>query len=135
METIISYHSVLQFSLAPLVSLYFGSHFQIVVFLCRNRFPDTMLYMAAVAKAAATSKFDLSGRPLSAQRAFMVNTRDACTNLMSRLVWSSVNCARSTFDYYRHIISGCSCCCLHIKPFFLPNDISSTPSVLPDPSS
>ena len=23
-------------------------------------------------------------------------------------------------------------CCLHIKPFFLPNDISSTPSVLPD---
>ena len=27
------------------------------------------------------------------------------------------------------------CCCLHIKPFFLPNDISSTPSVLPDSSS
>ena len=24
------------------------------------------------------------------------------------------------------------CCCLHITPFFLPNDISSTPSVLPD---
>ena len=23
------------------------------------------------------------------------------------------------------------CCCLHIKPFFLPKDISSTPSVLP----
>ena len=27
------------------------------------------------------------------------------------------------------------CCCLHIKRFFLPNDISSTPSVLPDSSS
>ena len=27
------------------------------------------------------------------------------------------------------------CCCLHMKPFFLPNDISSTPSVLPDSSS
>ena len=26
-------------------------------------------------------------------------------------------------------------CCLHIKPFFLPNDISSTPSVRPDSSS
>ena len=29
----------------------------------------------------------------------------------------------------------CCCCCLHIKTFFLPNDISSTPSVLPDSSS
>ena len=27
-----------------------------------------------------------------------------------------------------------SYCCLHIKPLFLPNDISSTPSVLPDSS-
>ena len=27
------------------------------------------------------------------------------------------------------------CCCLQIKPFFLPNGISSTPSVLPHPSS
>ena len=27
------------------------------------------------------------------------------------------------------------CCCLHIKPFFLPKDISSTPSVRPDSSS
>ena len=26
------------------------------------------------------------------------------------------------------------CCCRHIKPFFLPNDISSTPGVLPDSS-
>ena len=86
--------------------VYFGSHFQIVLFLCRNRFPDTMLYMAAVAKAAATSKFDLSCRPLSAQRAFMANTRDARTNPMSRFVWSSVNCARSTFDDYRYIIPG-----------------------------
>ena len=59
-----SYHSVLQFSLAPVVFLYFGSLFQIEVFLCRNRFPDTMLYMAAVAKAAATSKFHFSCRPL-----------------------------------------------------------------------
>ena len=31
--------------------------------------------------------------------------------------------------------SCCCCCCLHIQPFFLPNDISSTPSVLPDSSS
>ena len=27
-----------------------------------------------------------------------------------------------------------TCCCFHIKPFFLPNIISSTPSVLPDSS-
>ena len=26
-------------------------------------------------------------------------------------------------------------CCLHIKPFFLPNDITSTPSVITDSSS
>ena len=105
METIISYHSVSQFSLAPLVFRIFNPHFQIV-FPCRNRLPDTMLYMAAVAKAAATSKFDLSCRPLSAQRAFLANTRDARTNLMSRFVWSSVNCVRSTFDDYRYIIPG-----------------------------
>ena len=58
-----SYHSVLLFSLAPVVFLYFGSHLRIVVFLRRNRFPDNMFYMAAVAKAAPTSKFDLSCRP------------------------------------------------------------------------
>ena len=28
-----------------------------------------------------------------------------------------------------------SCCCLDIKPFFLPNIISSTPRFLPDSSS
>ena len=44
------YPSVLQFSLAPRVFLYFGSHFRIVIFICRNRFQDTMLYMAAAAK-------------------------------------------------------------------------------------
>ena len=33
-----------------------------------------------------------------------------------------------------HVVVGC-CCCLHIKPFFLPNDIGSTPSVRPDSSS
>ena len=76
------------------------------VFLCRNRFPDTMLYMTALAKAAAISKFDLSCRPLSAQRAFMANTRDTRTNLMSRFAWSNVNCVRSTFDYYRYVIPG-----------------------------
>ena len=27
------------------------------------------------------------------------------------------------------------CCCLQTKPFFLPKDISSSPSVLPDSSS
>ena len=57
------YHSVLQFSLAPLVFLYFGSHSRIVICRCTNRFQDTMLYTAAVATAAATSKFDLSCRP------------------------------------------------------------------------
>ena len=91
------------------VFLYFGSHFRIVIFICRNRFPDTMLYMAAVAKAAAISKFDLSCRPLSAQRAYEANTRDARTNLMSRFVWSSARCVRSTFDDYRYIITGTTC--------------------------
>ena len=42
-----------------------------------------MLYMAAVAKTAVTSKVDLSCRPLYAQQACMANTRDAPTNLMS----------------------------------------------------
>ena len=104
-----SYHSVLQFSLAPLVFLYFGSHFRIVVFLCRKRFPDNMFYVAAVAKAAPTSKFDFSCRPLSAQRAriwYTANTRDARTNLISRFVWLSVRCVRSTFDDYRCAITG-----------------------------
>ena len=64
-----SYRSVLQFSLAPLVFLYFGLHFRTVTYLCRNRFPDTMLHMAAVAKTAATSKFDLSCRPLLSEHA------------------------------------------------------------------
>ena len=44
-----------------------------------------MLYMAAVAKTAVTSKFDLSWRPLSDQRACMANTRDAPTDLMSEV--------------------------------------------------
>ena len=52
-------------------------------YFSRNRFPDIMLYMSAVAKIAVTSKFDLSCRPLPAQRARMANTRDAPTNLMS----------------------------------------------------
>ena len=99
-----SYHSVLLFSLAPVVFLYFGSHLRIVVFLRRNRFPDNMFYMAAVAKAAPTSKFDFFCRPLSAQQAYTANTRDARTNLLSRFVWSSVRCARSTFDDHRYII-------------------------------
>ena len=38
-----SYRSVLQFSLAPLLFLYFGLRFRTVTHLCRNRFPDTML--------------------------------------------------------------------------------------------
>ena len=54
------------FSLASCVSfIIFGLHFRIVTYLCRNRFPDAMLYMAAVAKPAVTSKFDLCCRPLS----------------------------------------------------------------------
>ena len=104
-----SYHGVLQFSLAPVVSLYFGSYFRIVVFICRKTFPDIMFCMAAVAKAAPTSKFDLSCRPRSAQLAhiwYTANTHDARTNLMSRFVWSSVRCVRSTFDDYRYIITS-----------------------------
>ena len=80
-----SYRRVFQFSLSPLLFLYFGLHFWIVTYLCRNRFPDTMLFVAAVAKTAVTSKFDLCCRPLSAQRACMANTRDAPTNLMSEV--------------------------------------------------
>ena len=100
-------HSALQFSLALLVFLCCGSHFRIVVFLYRKRFPDNMFYMAAVAKATPTSKFDLSCRPLSAQRTYTTaNTRDARTNLMSRFLWSRVRCVRSTFDDYRYITSN-----------------------------
>ena len=105
-KTIISYHIVLQFSLAPVVFLCFRSQFQIVVLLCRNRFPGTMRYMATVAIASTTIKPDLSCRPLSAQREYMANTRDARTNLMSRFVWSSVKCVRSTFNEYRYIVPG-----------------------------
>ena len=35
----------------------------------------------------------------------------------------------------RYVHCGRCCCCLQIKPFFLPNGISSTPSVRPDSSS
>ena len=80
-----SHHSVLPFSLAPLVVLYFGSHFRAVIFILRNRFPDSMLYMAAVATTAVTSKFDLSCRPFYAQQACMPSTRDAPTILMSEV--------------------------------------------------
>ena len=97
-----SYHSVLQFSLAPPVFLYFGSHFRIVIFLCRNRFPDIMLNMAAVAKTAVTSKFDLSCRPISAQRACMANTRDAPTNLMSDVCMEQcTGRVRCVYFYFR----------------------------------
>ena len=61
-----------------------------------------MLYMAAVAQTAATSIFDLSCRPLSAQRAYTANTRNARTNFMSTFLWSGVRCVRSTFDDYRY---------------------------------
>ena len=82
---------------------HFGSHFRIVIFLYRNRFPDTMLIMAAVVKPAATSKFDLSCRPLSAQRAFTANTRDATTNIMSQVVWSSVRLVYPAFVSTFHV--------------------------------
>ena len=82
---------------------HFGSHFRIVIFLYRNRFPDTMHNMAAVVKTAATSKFDLSCRPLSAQRAFMANTRDATTNIMSEVVWSSVRLVYPAFVSTFHV--------------------------------
>ena len=85
-----SHRSVLQSSLAPLVFLYFGLHFRLVTYLCRNRFPDTMLYMATVAKTAVTSKFDLCCRLLSAQRACMANTRDAPTKSHVRSLYGAV---------------------------------------------
>ena len=99
--------SVLQFSLAPVVFLFFG---RIVIFLCRNRFPDTVLYMAAVANAT-TRKFDLSCRPLSAQRACMANTRDAPTNLMSEVCMEQcTGRVRYVHFYfrcdYRYVITG-----------------------------
>ena len=106
METIISHHSGLQFSLAPLVFLYFGSHFQIVVFLCRRPLLGYYALYGSRCKSSRDQEFDLSCRPLSAQRAVMANPRDARTNLMSRFVWNSVNCVRSTFDGYRYIIPG-----------------------------
>ena len=62
-------------------------------------------------------------------------------SLFSQIVWRCTNrnsCVvvlwPQSLNY--SLISGCTCCCcLHIKPFFLPNDvISSTPSVLPDSS-
>ena len=109
MATII--YSVSQFSLSPLVFLYFGSHFRIVIFLRRNRSPDTMLYIAVVAKTAVTSEFDLSCKPLSAQRACMANTRDAPTNLMSDVCMEQctgrVRCVYFCFRCdYRYIITG-----------------------------
>ena len=83
-----NHHSVAfcKCSLVPLVFFsIFGLHFRIVAYLRRNRLPDTMLYMAAIAKTAVNSNFDLCCRPLSAQRAGMANTRDAPTNLMSEV--------------------------------------------------
>ena len=103
METIISYHSVLQFSLAPVVLLYFGSHFRIALFLCRNPDPGKMFCMVDVANAAATSEFDLSCRPLSAQRVCMANTLTPLLISCQKFVWS---CGRSTFDDYRCTIPG-----------------------------
>ena len=95
----------------PLLGSFIFSFFRVVIFLCRNRFPDAMLYMAAVAKTAATSKFDLYCRPLSAQRACMANTRDDPTNLMSNVCLeqctSRVRCAYFYFRCnYRYIIPG-----------------------------
>ena len=106
-----SYRSVLHFSLAPLVFLYFGSHFRIVIFLRRNRSPDTMLYIAVVAKTAVTSEFDLSCKPLSAQRACMANTRDAPTNLMSEVCMEQ--CTLCSF-YFRWLPVYYTMCDLYI---------------------
>ena len=41
------------------------------------------------------------------------------------------------FQYFETaLVTACCCCfCLHIKPFFLPNDVSSTLSARPDSSS
>ena len=82
-----SYRSVLQIfvGISCAFFVFFCLHFRIVTYLCRNSFPDTMLYIAAVAKTARNSKLDLCCRPLSAQRACMANTRDAPTNLMSEV--------------------------------------------------
>ena len=95
-----------------------------------------MLYMAAVAKTAVTSKVDLSCRPLYAQQACMANTRDAPTNLMSDvcteqcMLWSFYfrwlpvyytsyelyiysiipgTKGKSTFQLIRHTYVPCTC--------------------------
>ena len=70
-----------------------------------------MFYMAAVAEKAATSKFDLYCRPLSAQRAFMASTRDAPANLVSEVCMEQctgrVRCVYVYFRCdYRYIITG-----------------------------
>ena len=64
------------------VFLYFGSYFRVVVFLRSNH--EDVLY-GSRHKRSRDSKFDLSCRPLSAQRVCMANTRDASTNFMSEV--------------------------------------------------
>ena len=52
-------------------------------------------------------------------------------NLTRAWPWSLTPAEFRPISAFEHR-SCCYCCCLHIKPLFLPNDISSTPSVLPD---
>ena len=59
-------------------------------------------------------------------------TRQTATFLVCQLLLQSDNCEIVSFLL---VVLSRICCCLHIKPFFLPSDISSTPSVLPDSSS
>ena len=98
-----SYRSVLQFSLAPLVFLYFGLHFRTVTYLCRNRFPDTMLYMAAVAKQPwPVSSTSAVGLFLLSEHAWPTRVTPLLISC-GKFVWS---CGRSTFVDYRCTIPG-----------------------------
>ena len=98
-----SYGSVLQFSLAPLVFLYFGLHFRIVAFLRRNLDPGKMFYMAAVTNAAATvSSTSFVGLFLLSEYAWPTRVTPLLISCQ-KFVWS---CGRSTFDDYRCTIPG-----------------------------
>ena len=60
-----------------------------------------------------------------------------CGCIRKLRMWQRHNIVYTT-EYMLKIVNTCCCCCcccLHIKLFFLPNDISSTPSILPDSSS
>ena len=96
----------------PLVFPYFGLHFRLVTFLCRNRFPGTRLHMAAVAKTVVTSKFDLCCRPfLLSEQAWPTRVTPLLISCQ-KFVWNSLcyqkhsiilgTKGKSTFHLIRH---------------------------------